>query len=162
MRVDDDMAWGGGNLHGLYDTDGDKDTIIHDFLIFCKLAVRNKVLPVGWSWSRCLDHAAKLLPYAFEKEDAKEKWGGENIFAGVMGGRSLRLTGEMVYGFSCMGSADYEGNSSKAYRSVEEKVESYGGWHGLVSSGSEVFKDVGGVDLWKQLHSRLVVPRPIF
>ena len=45
--------------------------------------------------------AAKgLLPYAFEKSDAKEKWGGENVFAAAMGGRSLRATGEIVYASS--------------------------------------------------------------
>ena len=40
-----------------------------------------------------MDKAATLLPYAFEKDDAKEKYGGENFFAGAMVGKSLRHTG---------------------------------------------------------------------
>ena len=43
--------------------------------VFCKLAVEQGVVPRGgvWSWPQCLQTAAGLLPYAFEKEDAKEK-----------------------------------------------------------------------------------------
>ena len=33
MRVDDDMAWGGCNLHGLYDPDHTRETIVLDFLV---------------------------------------------------------------------------------------------------------------------------------
>ena len=44
--------------------------------------------------------AKGLLPYAFEKSDAKEKWGSENVFAAMTGGLSLRATGEVVYGAS--------------------------------------------------------------
>jgi hypothetical protein len=55
--------------------------VAEDFLIFCKLAVKSKVLPSSWDWHAFLSKA-QLLPYAFEKSDAKEKWGGENIFAG--------------------------------------------------------------------------------
>ena len=43
MRVDDDMVWGGGNNHGLYAMDNNKYTVAADFLVFCKLAVLNKV-----------------------------------------------------------------------------------------------------------------------
>lgn len=52
-----------------------------DFLTFCKLAVKAGVLPAGWDWPGFLRKAQGLLPYAFEKSDAKDKWGGENVFA---------------------------------------------------------------------------------
>jgi hypothetical protein len=100
MRVDDDMCWGGGFLHGLYARD-DGDLISSDFLIYCKLSVKHGVVPRSWDWAAFLRTATALLPYAFEKQDAKEKWGGENVFAAVMGGRSLRATAEVVYGNSC-------------------------------------------------------------
>ena len=58
--------------------------------MFCRLAARREALPAGWSWAGLLETAATLLPYAFEKSDAKEKYGGENVFSVVMGGRSLR------------------------------------------------------------------------
>lgn len=102
MRVDDDYAWGGCNLHGLYDPGHDGDSVAADFLLFCKLAVQARVLPRGWDWAACLDQASGLLGFAFEKSDAQEKYGGENVFSAVMGGRSLRATAELVYGSSCM------------------------------------------------------------
>lgn len=163
MRVDDDYCWGGGYLHGLYDMDTSEEMIAEDFLIFCKLAIQNSVLPAGWSWAKCLDEAAKLLPYAFEKADAKEKWGRENIFSGMLfGGRSLRYTGEVVYGFSCLSPANWSGEETAGFRSMRSKLKGFKGWQGLVSEGCEVFDDVGGVGLWKQLHRKLFIPRGNF
>jgi hypothetical protein len=34
--------------------------------------------------------AVRLVPFAFEKSDAKEKYGGENVFSAMMGRPSLR------------------------------------------------------------------------
>lgn len=33
MRVDDDYAWGGGSLHGLYAPDASGDSVAEDFLV---------------------------------------------------------------------------------------------------------------------------------
>ena len=90
MRLDDEYALEGDVRGGsLYDQ-SEPDEIVQDFLLFCRLAKEQGALPEGWSWSKFLDTAAELLPYAFEKSDAKEKYGGENVFALVTGGRSLR------------------------------------------------------------------------
>jgi hypothetical protein len=43
-----------------------------------------------WDWSAFLKKAMLLVPYAFEKEDAKEKWDGEHAFSMLMGKPSLR------------------------------------------------------------------------
>lgn len=107
MRVDDDYAYGGGDVHGLYDPEHDGDSITADFLHFCKLAVLAHVVPQPWDWKACLEKAKKLLGFAFEKSDAQEKYGSENVFSVLMGGRSLRATAEQVYGRSCMNGADY-------------------------------------------------------
>ena len=48
------------------------------------------VIPEGWTWSKFLATAVDLLPYAFEKSDAQEKYGRENVFNVALGGRSLR------------------------------------------------------------------------
>jgi hypothetical protein len=77
MRIDDDMAFGGGNCHGLYDEDYTAESIARDFLIFCKLAVRTKMLPRGWSWSKCMECTGKHQLYAFEKSDAQQLYGSE-------------------------------------------------------------------------------------
>jgi tetratricopeptide (TPR) repeat protein len=105
MRLDDDFTWGDCYLHGLYGkSNGQGGSITGDFLGFCKLAVRHGVVPGdgAWSWGEVLrlaggkdSHGRAPLQCAFEKSDAKEKYGGENIFSAVTGGRSLRATAEV-------------------------------------------------------------------
>ena len=90
MRLDDEYALEGDVRGGTLYDQSEPDEIVQDFLVFCRLAKEKGALPEGWIWSKFLDTAAELLPYAFEKSDAKEKYGGENIFALVTGGRSLR------------------------------------------------------------------------
>jgi len=148
MRVDDDNVWNGGYLHGLYVPDpqeGQKLTVIKDFLIFMKLAVMNGVIPEGdcFSFAKCLRKAVGLLPYAFEKSDAKEKYGGENVYSP---GPSLRRTGEAVYGTSIM--AGSKGDNAKE---IEEKVEKSvkKAFH---KSKKKIFEDVGGFDIWLKLY----------
>lgn len=125
--------------------------------MFCKLAARHSVLPLGFSWAACLQQAAKLLPYAFEKEDAKDKWGRENIFSAMLGGRSLRFTGEVVYGYSCVyGSASSE--DAAAHNEVYKQVEQVS-WQRLVAADhSSLFADVGGVEAWVKLRKTLQQP----
>ena len=90
MRLDDDYAWGGDIRGGsLYDQSS-PDEIVQDFLVFCRLALEQGAIPEGWNWPKFLATAVDLLPYAFEKSDAKEKYGRENVFTVAMGGRSLR------------------------------------------------------------------------
>ncbi len=47
--------------------------------------------------ARFLQVASGLLPCAFEESDAQEKYGKENNLSGLMGGRSLRSTAELIY-----------------------------------------------------------------
>ena len=90
MRLDDELVWQDSIRPGsLYDQAGSTE-IAQDFLVFCCLAKRKGVLPENWSWSKFLDVAAGLLAFKFEKNDAKTKYGDENQFALLNGGRSLR------------------------------------------------------------------------
>ncbi|KAG2493986.1 hypothetical protein HYH03_007913 [Edaphochlamys debaryana] len=156
MRVDDDYVWGGGNLHGLYDPDGGPDTVFHDFLVFAKLAARNGVVPARWDWPLCLKKAGELLGYAFEKADAKEKYGGENVFSMFTGGRSLRATGEQVYGTSCMGGGSVAGQGdSSALKAVLREIKRPHKVPALLTSHKAVFDDVGGWQAWSDLRSAL-------
>eukprot|EP00983_Pelagomonas_calceolata_P083660 1156206-Pelagomonas_calceolata.AAC.6 len=80
-----------------------KVLVIEHFLVFCKLAKLMGVLPPeGWDWKAFLMHRADNLPYAFEKDDAKQKWGGENYFSAFTGGRSLRATGGVGSHIVCL------------------------------------------------------------
>ncbi|KAJ3048610.1 hypothetical protein HK097_010386 [Rhizophlyctis rosea] len=143
LRLDDDMVWGGGNLHGLYDPEATPKSIAADFLVFCKLAVAHKVVPSNFDWSLCLTKAQELLPYAFEKDDAREKYGGENIFSSLMGRRSLRMTGQWVYG-----SGHGDMSSGQKHEDVAREVEAEGA--GLFEKAA-MFADVGGSTMWKKL-----------
>jgi hypothetical protein len=100
LRCDDDYAYGSCYLHGPYDPDATAPSIADDFYTFCMLAKRRKVVPADWNWPAFLLKAAEHVGYAFEKSDAQERWGSENVFAAFTGGRSLRHMGEIVYGAS--------------------------------------------------------------
>lgn len=146
MRVDDDYAWGGGELRGLYAAaTGGGGSIWKDFLVFCKLAVRRQAIPHEWDWCRFLATAEGLLRYAFEKSDAQKKYGSENVFAAATGGRSLRYTAEVIYGSSISAMAD-----SDEADQLEEEM------HGHRGPDEAFFEDVGGAAVW---HESGLLPR---
>lgn len=151
----------------------------HPPQVFCKLAVAHGVVPQGgqgqgssWDWAAFLRTAAGLLPYAFEKSDAQEKWGGENVFAAAMGGRSLRLTAETVMGSSCMGYGGFGGGededeegeeAEELYDVVRYRLGELLAAAGHGSEGSEaaaLFADVGGAAPWRQLVRSLKISGP--
>lgn len=109
-------------------------------MVFSKLAVAHDVIPIGWDWPAFLRVAQTLLPYAFEKVDAKEKWGRENVFAELTGGRSLRATAEVVYANSCQSQGASVEMVSMAHRCQSPGPE----WH-----------DVGGRHVWQELARNL-------
>ncbi|KAG2493057.1 hypothetical protein HYH03_008720 [Edaphochlamys debaryana] len=152
MRVTDDMHGGAGYRHGPAHEHCNRDTILFDFLVFCKLAVKQGVVPPGWDWPAFLAAAEGAVGEWFDKEDAKEKWGGENIFRGMMsGGRSLRFTAEVVYGSSCMSAY---GIPEAATRMAKEEL---GGVPvaELLRTRPGAMEDVGGVEAWARLRERL-------
>ena len=111
MRVDDEYVYQ-CNLKALYSCENASEiVIIEDFLLFSVAAKRRNVIPSKWIWKDYLNLAENLLPYAFEKEDAKEKYGGENIFSMLTGGRSLRAVAGIIYGKTSVDSMGSEGDS---------------------------------------------------
>eukprot|EP00884_Botryococcus_braunii_P016910 jgi/Botrbrau1/3902/Bobra.0183s0123.1 len=153
MRVDDTMVWR-GECVGLYSGDGEKGTVLLDFLVFCRLAVAHDVVPRNWDWPAFLTVAECLLCFAFEKSDAKEKWGGENIFRAMLGGRSLRYTAEMVYGSSIVNPAEMHRDE----RALREELT--GGWEAVVQrpAAAATFRTVGGLAAWQKLHADMRDP----
>ena len=63
----------------------------------------------------CLHHPTQL---AAPPCCCAVQWGGENVFAAMMGGRSLRATAEMVYGASCMGGGELSDTYEQLYDQV--------------------------------------------
>ncbi len=149
MRLDDDYVYK-GELNGLYGAtaDGNRDAILEDFLVFCKLAVSNKVIPSSWNWKKFLKKSLEDLPFAFEKSDAQDKYGSENVFAGLLGnGRSLRYTAEIVYGSSVQ-SNDYDSE----YGKLMDRIS--GNWS-TRKKKTQLFFDVGGIEIWRNLEKNL-------
>jgi hypothetical protein len=132
------------------DPDATQDSITEDFLIFCKLAVLHEVVPPDWDWSNFLRKAAKRLHYHFDKGDAVTKW------VCVI---SMRRTAEIVYGVGMLGPGRggmlwSGGDDGVALQRITEQLQ--GKWRQLVKGGNgAIFEDVGGVQAWKKLHSKL-------
>eukprot|EP00462_Mataza_sp_D1_P010167 CAMPEP_0175166144 /NCGR_PEP_ID=MMETSP0087-20121206/27525_1 /TAXON_ID=136419 /ORGANISM="Unknown Unknown, Strain D1" /LENGTH=296 /DNA_ID=CAMNT_0016455693 /DNA_START=26 /DNA_END=913 /DNA_ORIENTATION=- len=159
MRVDDDYHYG-RNYHGIAaDGDGSKITnvsIATDFLIFCKLAQLKGVIPtMDWEWSRFLAMGTCTLTDAFSKADAIHKYGGENYFDGAQGKRSLRYTGELVYGTAVDAKKMNDANYLKVKGEVHEHIlvsERYLSESSPIKSevykSAEFFEDIGGLDMW--------------
>jgi hypothetical protein len=151
MRCDDDYVWGGGDLHGPYDPDATTGSIASDFMVFCLLASRRAVVPPGWDWAAFLEVASQYVCYAFEKSDAKERWGGENVFSAMSGGRSLRYTAEMVYGKAMSYGADTHPDHTKAEKDVEQLC---GGGKSLPLL-ELLYNEVGGREAWRTFETML-------
>ena len=158
MRVDDDYAWRGELRSGsLYDPGHTKQTIAADFLVFCHMALFVGAVPVdNWDWVSCLDTFGHLLNYTFEKSDAGDKYGRENVFAVMMGGRSLRATAEIIYGSSGIG-GQYDNPTDDILATVAEleRLESLVGSGMKWDSKNSLFEEVGGFAVWDRLLGNL-------
>ena len=156
MRLDDEYAYQGDVRSGsLYDPYHTKKSIAADFLVYCHLARCVGAVPVnsGWDWVGCLDTFGHLLSYAFEKSDAADKYGREDIFsARLLGGRSLRATAERIYGSSVAGAIDTPTDDILATVAELERLESLVG-NGFMewNSKNTLFQDVGGFAVWNRL-----------
>ena len=75
LRCDDDYAYGGCYLHGPYDPEGNARTIEQDFMAFCLMAKRTRVVPANWNWAGFLARAGNWVGFALEKSDVVERWG---------------------------------------------------------------------------------------
>lgn len=158
MRLDDECEWKGYLRPGtLYDYEcHTPETMAVDFLVYCHLARFAGAITDQWDWVGCLDKFGHLLKYQFTKRDAGDKYGRENIFSGMMGGRSLRLTGENIYGSSAVG-----GSYDNPTDDIVAIAVELGRMKSLVTGGIEwdknniLFESVGGFDAWIGLLNKL-------
>lgn len=142
MRCDDDYAWGGGFLHGPYDPDATNISIALDFLVFCILARRNRVIPADWKWTAFFKVAANFVVFAFEKSDASERWGSENVFNVMSGGRSLRYTGEIVYKSAVTNGGELDEEHTRLLGTIGE-------FDSLEEVPKPLIDEVGGLNVWR-------------
>lgn len=108
-------------------------------------------MPEPWDWQAFLKRAVLFLPFAFEKSDAQEKWGSENVFnAMMMGGRSLRFTGEQIYGTGVMQQCETDPEHERLEDLVLETAPNRASLK-CFQRATELFADVGGYEAWLQL-----------
>lgn len=155
LRKDDDYVWK-GKLKGIYNPDNSEIEILKDFYVFCCLLKLRNMLPKDWDWKEFLTITKRLICFAFEKSDASEKYGTENIFVASLGGRSLRFTSSIIYGYShCdQGSKD----------DLEKLIVNYLYKEKLTNlkdfdKYKFLFKDLGGDMIWVDLGNSLKIKR---
>lgn len=156
-----------------------KTRIVLDFLLFVKLALAKGAIPaLDWDYAKLIQRAQRLLCVPFAKRDAINKYGSENVFAAGSGGRSLRYTAEHIYCTSVQNpsyseDADYMRIKSEILSTVPLSVDApiREGFEDYIfetvgdderdaatirrflqsSEVEEIFDEVGGVALWRQL-----------
>jgi hypothetical protein len=114
--------------------------LVMDFLAFCFLAQRSGAVDRNWNWAGFLAFARHICIIRFEKADAKVAYGDENVFNVGKGGRSLRYTGEQIYGLSVQ-----DRNSNER---VDKAMEDASRWAAGTIIDEEMDK-VGGKNLWR-------------
>ncbi|KNE64928.1 hypothetical protein AMAG_10593 [Allomyces macrogynus ATCC 38327] len=144
LRMDDDAVWAHCKYHNVYFRS--PLATVREFLVFCTLAVERDVAPPYLPWPLVLAKANKMLVFAFEKSDAAEKYGSENVFAELLGGRSLRATGIAIYGFWF---SDYEPST------VFEEADCRFPEDASLLDDAARFERVGGIHRWKRLLASL-------
>lgn len=159
MRVDDDYKYAGGDQHGLYNSDAVAIGIVEDFLWFCRQAKRNRVISEPWKWKNHLQRSAGFLVYTFEKSDAQAKYGQENVFAVMSGGRSLRATAESVYGVNVYQGSNIADASLRSERArVRKLINKQAGANpgdASFTAIADVLDELGGVGVWENLYRRV-------
>ncbi|KAJ3374573.1 hypothetical protein GGF31_007351 [Allomyces arbusculus] len=144
LRMDDDADWAQCEYHSVYFRP--PLATVHEFLVFCTLAVERGVAPPYLPWPLVLAEANKMLVFAFEKSDAAEKYGSEHVFVELMGGRSLRATGISIYGFW------FEDNEPST---VFEEANCRFPEDASLFDDATRLERVGGIHWWKQLLASL-------
>jgi len=136
MRLDDEYVCRGELRSGSLYKEGSMEDMMQDFLVFCRLAQSQGALPNPWDWGKFLATAATLIWFAFEKSDAKEKYGSENYFNSMTGGRSLRFTGEFIYGSPLTTCSE-----SELQKKLEEEVK-------CKPRTASMVANIGGEEAW--------------
>ena len=149
MRQDDNYVWK-KEYTGIQAQETDIE-ILKCFILFCKLAKVKKIIPIFWVWKDFINFAQETIKYVFKKSDAKEKYGGENVFsAKMLGGRSLRYTAEMIYGNGISGNLENHDENEilltdKIEKEIDKmKINSFRDFKNY----ENFFTEIGGTEIW--------------
>ncbi|KNC81294.1 hypothetical protein SARC_06364 [Sphaeroforma arctica JP610] len=156
LRVDDSYVYG-GELRGVYDPAHTGRTVSDDFLLFCKLAVKHGVIPdlgQNWGWDGFLKLALGMIPYAFEKSDAHEKYSAKNrdfkfnpMLPVLL---TMRFVGARVYGFDLTGQG---AENAKDFQELSALIERSGSVYNEKGAPDDLYMEVGGESGWDELRA---------
>lgn len=136
LRLHDDCATKSSSsiLRSLYVSDASRETVLEDWLVFCKLAAMCFALPKDWSWQASLEVASQPL-CSFWGADETDK------IASVAKTQLMREVAHRIYG------------DSTRQHSVREAVTSK-----LQAVDHDLFEDLGGAAIWQRFLRRLPDP----
>jgi hypothetical protein len=137
LRCDDDYVYGGCYLHGPYNPEATRSSFIKDFMVYCLLAKRKKIIPKDWDWSAFLQVAKRKAGYGLEKSDAEKRWGPTKFFAVAL----LKTVASEVYGSSAHEFEDPSDADQQILDQAEEDVQE--GWRAASV-------EVGGKAAWEE------------
>ena len=165
MRTHDNVQWAANYNRGIYKimqirqetgcsetTNSQKFILFKDFLKFNLLLAKRDCLPDSFDYPKFLTLAKDLLQYHFEKADAKQKYGDENVFSKDP---SLRRQGEHIYGFSTMAR---EQEAESYHKDLDEMIEKAINEKNFIGSDMSIFEKIGGNMIWFDFEKGLKVP----
>ena len=165
MRAHDNVQWASNYNRGIYKimqirqetgcsetTNSQKFILFKDFLKFNLLLAKRDCLPDSFDYPKFLTLAKDLLQYHFEKADAKQKYGDENVFSKDP---SLRRQGEHIYGFSTMAR---EQEAESYHKDLDEMIEKAINEKNFIGSDMSIFEKIGGNMIWFDFEKGLKVP----
>jgi hypothetical protein len=149
MRIDD-IYVNTGDLLGHYNPNNSAKDIFIDFLLFNVLSEKRLAFPDEFDFKSYFSFAKKGLFFTFEKSDAQDKYGSENVFDVISGGRSLRFTAELIYGRSVQDNeVSYDEN--KFANKLENLKDLF--------SDVLLYENIGGVDKWKDIYNFITLKK---
>ena len=160
VRLNDVSFHGEQYARGLYDPEHTVASIVQDFLLFVKLALRRGIIPTptppDWSWSAFLSKASELLRFPFEESEAQAKYGGDDAL------EAARVTGELVYKVPVKARITDDENEAllNSLRRVWPSFFTSSAGEMVASNAPGVFEDAGGWALWEELFDALSSSRP--
>ena len=161
-RVDEDKfhqkIFRGYNSHDK----SNKKALLFDFILFCKLAKFNSVVPEWWNWDFLIQGYGHMIEKPFTKNDAIKKYNKINfsreidsIDKKVM---LLRVIGNFIYARNVLGDLEKEKLEASIISSRSEQKKFEDEFLGMKWDNNELFikktvlfSNVGGISTWSSL-----------
>lgn len=139
LRLHEDCATESSSrdLRGLYIPDAKRDTVLEDWLVFCRLAAICNALPKDWSWQGCLEVASQPLCSFWGADEADRNASASKL-------QLMREVANRIY------------EDTARHHSAQQAVTSR-----LRATDHSIFDDLGGAAIWHRFLRRLPDPAEV-